>query len=604
METPLPSNEALVAFSQALPWTAIERQKERFIHEIRRLAHTGADDSLPLDRLSNAIGATVKTYFDPNSNREAQVVLAEAGGQQYILGSVVSQRYRSGHSLLDSLTPYNLNPAVNHTNLHTTADRTERMRPLGAEIELGLVYRDGNAPSETDMQNFIRIYYDQAQRIGIYPRLDREACQYQVEAHIAPGIGYQKTRAALTGMMAALAAACEATGLRTAIMSAYPTLSDFKMSDDPKVQTAVDLMLDVNSLFPEQARRLENARQRYHVDSKGHHVELFRIQGCHIHMDLAGRSEALGLFTFYTMLRSATAIANATVLKGGPFLNGTCDPELLCVREHVRRTTVTGRYLDMPLSPHFHEGDLDRYASLLRAERVNAMARALLFNDDTPEIPVSAMHNPLGRLRPDLATGKRICTLESTGMPANISVSRLAAVLTDFAFSHIIIENYFRRYGCDLEPMHNDPILWAILGPLERDLFSQQHDTGDRDGTTMPLKTAAGTSMSLSEFYEMKRLYMHRALATVIDITPRDIDDVYTSLNRMLAPPSGNTAQTIEQYVSDPKLRSTGNWGQILRNAFVEAGGTPGAHEPDIVLDVVNQIHEAMKSRYLAYDEV
>ena len=41
METPLPSNEALVAFSEALPWQEIEQQKERFYHEIRRLALEG-----------------------------------------------------------------------------------------------------------------------------------------------------------------------------------------------------------------------------------------------------------------------------------------------------------------------------------------------------------------------------------------------------------------------------------------------------------------------------------------------------------------------------------------------------------------------------------
>ena len=602
MDTRLPSNEALIAFNEALPWQEIEQQKERFYHEIRRLARAGENDTLPLDHLSEVVGATVKTYFDSQQNQAAQIYLAESNGQQYILGSVVSERYRSGKSLLDSLTPYDLNPAVHHLNLQTTDDHAERIRPLGAEVELGLVHHNGNSPTEDEMQLFIRSYYDQAQKIGIYPRLDREACQYQIEAHVAPSISYQQTRTALTGMMGALAAACEETGLRTAIMSAYPTLSDFRISDDPKVQTAADLMINVNSHFPEQAKRLDAARKRYHIVGDCNHVEIFRIQGCHIHMDLAGRSEALGLFSFYTMLRSATAIANATVLKGGPFLNGTCDPELLCVREYVRRTTVTGRYLNLPLSPHF--GGLDKFASLLRTERVNAMARALLYNDETPDQPVSVMHNPIGRLRPDLDTGKRICTLESTGMPAHISVSRMAAVLTDFAFSHILIENYFRRYGCDLEPMRDDPTLWAILGPLERASFQQQHDIGDRFGTDITLNTAAGTTMSLADFYEMKRIYFHRALADVVDITARDIDDVYTSLNRMLAPLSGNTAQTIEQYVSDPKLRSTGNWGQILRNAFVEAGGTPGAHEPDIVLDIVNQIHEAMKTRYLAYAEV
>jgi hypothetical protein len=67
----------------------------------------------------------------------------------------------------------------------------------------------------------------------------------------------------------------------------------------------------------------------------------------------------------------------------------------------------------------------------------------------------------------------------------------------------------------------------------------------------------------------------------------------------MLEPPSGQAAQTIAHFISDPKRRSTGNWGRILRNAFIEAGGTPGSHNPDAVLAVVNQIHDAMKARYL-----
>ncbi len=115
----------------------------------------------------------------------------------------------------------------------------------------------------------------------------------------------------------------------------------------------------------------------------------------------------------------------------------------------------------------------------------------------------------------------------------------------------------------------------------------------------MVLTTAAGTQMRLSEFYEMKRRYLHRALDEVNEITPRDIDEVYTSLCRMLEPPSGHEAQTIQQYILDPKLRSTGNWGRILRNTFVEAGGTPGAHNPDVVQQVVNDVHQALRRRYL-----
>ena len=493
METPLPSNQALLAYSQALPWNKIEQQKELFIQAARRLAVDEVQGPLPVDQIAGAVGTPVRLYFDGQDERGAQVILAESDGQQYILGSAVSQRYRSGHSLVESIIPYNLNPAVNHSNIQDTDDHKQTLRPLGAEVELGLVHANGDSPDETEMQNFIRLYYDHAQRLGIYPRLDREACVYQIEAHVAPTIGYRKTREALAGMMAALSAACEETDLRMALMSAYPTDSDFKMSDDSKVQTAVDLMLDVNAKIPEYGERLEQARQRYHISSAYHHVEVFRIQGCHIHLDLAGRSEALGLFTFYTMLHSASAIANAAVLKGGPFLNGTCDAERLCVREYIRQTSVTGRYIDMPLEPHLIPGDLDKYALLLQSERVNATARALLYNGDTPGFPVSAMHNPAGRLRPDLATGKRICTLESTGMPANVSVSRMAAVLTDFAFSHILIENYFRQHGTDLEPMYDDQTLWAILGPLDRATFERMHALSDHQGSDIVLTTAAGT---------------------------------------------------------------------------------------------------------------
>jgi hypothetical protein len=81
-------------------------------------------------------------------------------------------------------------------------------------------------------------------------------------------------------------------------------------------------------------------------------------------------------------------------------------------------------------------------------------------------------------------------------------------------------------------------------------------------------------------------------------VTPRDIDDVYSSLNRMLEPPSGIIAETVEQYVSDPTCRSTGNWGKILRHAFEEEGGVVGTHNPEAVLRVSNRMHHALVKRY------
>jgi hypothetical protein len=600
MDAPIPSNEALIEFSRAISWGEVEQHKQRFNEALRILAEDSTGDDLPLEALADAAGLPVTAFHDVQQSSRGNVILAHKDGRPFILGSAVSKRYRGGKTLAQSIVPYNLNPGVNHTNIHETGELAARMRALGAELELGLLCPDGSPPDEDAMQQYIQTYQASARRLGITPQVDREACQHQIEVHVAPGIGYHRTRSALDGIMTSLINASEKTGLCTAILSCYPTESDFRLSDDPKVHTAVDLMLELNAQFPEYNQRLEAARQRYHIDAAANVVQVFRLQGCHIHLDLAGRSEALGLLTFYTMLRSATAIANGAVLKGGPFVNGTCDAELLCAREYLRRTTVTGRYIQAPLSPHLCEGDLERYSGLLTSERTNAMARALLYEDGLG-VPISAMHNPVGRIRPDLRGARRICTVESTGMSVNVSASRQAAVLTDFEYTHTVIENYFRKHGCDLEPMRDDQTLWALVGPLEPEMFSAMQDLSDRHCTDITLKTAAGTEMSLAEFYEMKRIYMHKHLADIAHIAPRDIDDVYASLQRMLAPPSGQTAQTVEQYIYDHKLRSTGNWGRILRDAFVEEGGVPGEQNAGAVLRVVNRIHNAIRTRYLRH---
>jgi len=598
MDTPLPSNETLVEFSSAVPWQEVERQKRLFNEKLQDLIQSSSDDDLSLETFADAIGTPVSSVFDLHDKNSANILMAHVNGHQYMLGSVVSSRYRSGKSLLESIVPYNLNPSVNHTNIQETDAPTTRIRALGAEIELGLLHRDGAGPTEDQMQDYISAYQFHARRLGITPQLDREACQYQIEAHIAPGVGYHRTRSALEGIMSALVASSEQTGLITAIMSSYPTESDFKLTDNPKVRTAVDLMVEINGYFPEYVERLNEAKSRYQIAPDANVTEVFRIQACHVHLDLAGRSEALGLFAFYTMLRSATAVAGCSVLKGGPFVNGTCDEELLCTREYLRRTTVTGRYLEMPISPHLQPDGLARYSDLMRSERVNAMARALLYEDGLGS-PISAMHNAIGRVRPDLGSSKRICTLEATGMPVNISASRQAAVLTDFEFTHALIESYFRKHGANLEPMYDDQVLWGIIGPLDATEFRRQHDLSDLHCSDAPIKTAAGVEMTLSEFYEMKRVYMHKHLADIAHIAPREIDDVYSSLQRMLNPPGGRQAETVEQYIHDYKLRSTGNWGQILKNAFIEEGGVPGTHNPQAVLRVVNRVHDAIRERYL-----
>lgn len=595
MDTPLPSNDELEAFSLAVPWSQIEDQKRQFNQRLKELAATVTDDSLPLDDLADSVGLPLKTYH--KSTESGNSIVAQYEGREYLLGSFVSKRYRKNKPLLQSITPYNFNPSVNHTNLHETDMPKTKLRALGAELELGLYHQDGSPPTEEQMQKFIQTYRTSAHRLGITPQVDREACMYQVEVHLAPSIGYHRTRQALDNILRSLVEAGHATELNTAIMSAYPILSDFKLTPDPKVQTAVDVMQEVNSAFPEYPQRLHTAHERYNMDRQANFVESFRLQGCHVHLDIAGRSEALGLFTFYTMLHSASMIANKAILKGGPFVNGTCDEELLCTREYLRSTTVTGRYLDIPVSPHLTKTGMKDYTYLLQSNRANAPARALLY-DESLESPVSVMHNPIGRIRPDLGGSKRICTVESTGLPINISASRQAAALTDLEFTHVLAENYFREYGTDLEPLHTNPTLLAMIGPLDQATYESQQYLSDRNGTNITIKTAAGTEMAIHEFYEMKRNYMHQHLIDVSEVTPRDIDDVYMSLQRMLNPPSGRVAETPEQYIYDSARRSTGNWGEILRNAFIEEGGTPGKHDPDAVLKVINRVHAALEKRY------
>ena len=591
----LPENTVVEAYSSAIPWKQIEQQKRRFNEKLKQLADLSEADELPLQKLADATGIPLSTLY-PDSEK-GNIILGHVGEAKYMLGSFVSKRYRYDKTLLQSIVPYNFNPSVNHTNLQESHNPTTELRALGAELELGLYHADGSPPTDKEVETFSNHYRNNASMLGITPTVDREACTYQVEVHVAPGIGYHRTRVSIDGIMKSLVAASKATGLYTAMMSAYPIESDFQLTDHPKVHTAVDVMRGINSQFPEYEERMEDARQRYHMDANANVVEIFRIQGCHIHLDIAGRSEALGLFTFYTMLRSATAIANAAMLKGGPFVNGTCDPDYTCVREYLRRTTITGHYVELPITPHLSDDGFDQYGFLLHSERANAPARSLLgatVNDDL----ISAMHNPIGRVRPDLGMSKRICTIESTGMPVNVSASRQAAVLSDFEFTHVLVENYFRQHGMDMQALMEDKELLAIIGPLTTETYDALQDTSDRYGIDITLETAAGTTMTLPEFYEMKRNYMHRHLIDVPNIEPRDIDDVYMSIQRMIAPPSGRVARTPEEYISDPTRRSTGNWGNILRDAFIEEGGTLGEHNPEAVLRVVNRVHEALLERY------
>lgn len=129
------------------------------------------------------------------------MILGEHNGHKFVLGSMVSARYRSGKTPAQAIVPPDFNPSVNHTNLQETDASSTSMRALGAELELGLMHPDGRGRSEPEMQTFIRAYQQAARRIGVTPNIDREACQYQVKCHVAPGVGYHQTRTSLDGIL-------------------------------------------------------------------------------------------------------------------------------------------------------------------------------------------------------------------------------------------------------------------------------------------------------------------------------------------------------------------------------------------------------------------
>jgi hypothetical protein len=112
----------------------------------------------------------------------------------------------------------------------------------------------------------------------------------------------------------------------------------------------------------------------------------------------------------------------------------------------------------------------------------------------------------------------------------------------------------------------------------------------------MVLETASGAHMSLVEFYEKKRRLLKRLLSPLNVIDTRDVDSLYDRIYHFLVAPNG-AANTIDDFINHPTRRATGNWGRLLRDAYLEAGGTLGAKNPEAVLAVVRQIHQALLRR-------
>ena len=118
----LPSNQTLAALSADVPWQEVEYKRRQFQRTLETLVADSPKPGLPLAELSEAVGSPVTTYYDSSQLDIGNTLLTEISGHPIVLGSYVAERYRSGHTILESLVPYNLNPSVNHTNISETED--------------------------------------------------------------------------------------------------------------------------------------------------------------------------------------------------------------------------------------------------------------------------------------------------------------------------------------------------------------------------------------------------------------------------------------------------------------------------------------------------
>jgi hypothetical protein len=588
----LPDNATLREFAHDVSWQTVEEtrvQFQDFLNSLRDKRGSHPTSTRMIRHLTESY------YGDEDEDNPDGDVLYAKGSRRYVLANLLGRRFRQG-SWVDYVKPYNLNPAVYHENIHE-AGGALKIRPVGVELESGVVRADGKEPTEKDLDNFGAAYIDIALKLGACLDIAPELCIYQAEVVVPAVTGYAKLLRHLEQNIAALTHAADSAGMYLMLLGTYPHETDFATSRSDKVETVAMFLNDVNESRPEQCDYMNTFRRRFQTTrGEARTANLLRFQGYHMHVDIAGRSEALGMLSYMLNLGSASAVANAAMLKGGPFMDGTCDPELLCVREYVRALSITGHYVGVPLSPHYNDEDMQKNAHLLRANLANGAARALLYGEEHG-LPFSGMHNMLGRVRPDLGSSSRVCTLESTGNCSNPSAERLAVIATDFEISQIVVEHYFRQHGTDLDALYADKDMLDVFGPLDRQTFHDMITETDKHTSDAVIRTASGAEMTLVDFYEKKRRLLKRTLSPLNVIDTRDVDGLYDRLYHMLVAPNG-AATTVDDFINHPTRRGTGNWGKILQNAYVEAGGTIGAKHPDAVHRVMGDLHNALLRRY------
>ncbi|RMG80161.1 MAG: hypothetical protein D6712_18500, partial [Chloroflexi bacterium] len=84
MDTPLPSNDALLEFSESAPWREIEQQKRRLNERLKQILKDDPDGPLPVDELSDAAGCPITLFY--SDSEHGNLVLGEVNGRKHLLG--------------------------------------------------------------------------------------------------------------------------------------------------------------------------------------------------------------------------------------------------------------------------------------------------------------------------------------------------------------------------------------------------------------------------------------------------------------------------------------------------------------------------------------
>src|SRR5215468_797751 len=161
MDSALPDNDALIAFAREVDWQFVEETREHFqvfLNSVRSKRGSHPPATRMLWHLTHPY------YEDDEEAPDGNILLSKGSTRPFVLANILGKRFQQG-VWIDYVKPYNLNPAVIHTNLHE-AGGPLKLRPVGTELEVGMVRADGLEPSSEDLDNFHKSYVMQAMKTG------------------------------------------------------------------------------------------------------------------------------------------------------------------------------------------------------------------------------------------------------------------------------------------------------------------------------------------------------------------------------------------------------------------------------------------------------